>query len=41
MSSAGVDRLRIEIESNSSDLVFWAFASVTNNETQHFTAVTP
>ena len=38
---AGVDRLRIEIESNSSDLVFWAFASVTNNETQHFTAVTP
>lgn len=35
------ERLRIEVLSNSTDLVLWAFASVTENETQHFTAITP
>jgi hypothetical protein len=34
-------RLRVEIEPITSGLKFWAFASVTNNETQHVTTVVP
>jgi hypothetical protein len=34
-------RLRIEIEPVTSGMRFWAFVSVTNNETQHVTLVTP
>lgn len=35
------DRVRIRIESASSQLRFWAFVSITNNETQHITLITP
>lgn len=35
------ERLRIRIDSASTGLRFWAFASVTNNETQHITLITP
>lgn len=38
---AGETALRIEVEPASSDLRFWAFISVTNNETQQVTLVTP
>lgn len=34
-------RVRIEIEPRSPGSAFWAFISVTNNETQEFTTVTP
>jgi hypothetical protein len=37
----GVDRVRIEIEPATSNLRLWAFVSVTNNETQHVTVLTP
>ena len=33
--------VRIEIEPLTADLRFWAFVSVTNNETQHVTVITP
>lgn len=33
--------MRIEVELLHDTAPFWAFASVTNNETQHFTTVTP
>ena len=33
--------LRIEIEPRTSGSEFWAFVSITNNETQHLTLVTP
>ncbi|MHB0968742.1 MAG: hypothetical protein ACYC7A_13190 [Thermoanaerobaculia bacterium] len=35
------DRIRIDIEPLTPDLRFWAFVSITNNETQHVTLVTP
>jgi hypothetical protein len=38
---AGMDRVRIEIRPVTSGLRFWAFVSVTNNETQHVTTITP
>ena len=34
-------RIRIDIDPISTDLEFWAFVSVTNNETQHVTVITP
>jgi hypothetical protein len=37
----GVEFLRIDIVSVTEGLEFWAFVSVTNNETQHITVVTP
>lgn len=37
----GHDRLRIEIERLNPELRFWAFVSVTNNETQHVTVIAP
>ena len=40
-SLAGIERIRVEIEPVSPDLKFWAFLSVTNNETQHVTTITP
>lgn len=36
----GAKRLRVDIE-GSGDFTFWAFVSVTNNETQHVTVVAP
>jgi len=39
LSSARI--LRVVLDPVSSDLRFWAFASVTNDETQHVTAITP
>lgn len=38
---AGGSRVRIEVEAVSNDLHFWAFVSVTNNETQHVTIISP
>jgi hypothetical protein len=38
---AGVQRLRIVLDSMTDGLQFWAFVSVTNDETQHVTAITP
>ncbi|HVR42295.1 MAG TPA: hypothetical protein VMS56_02520 [Thermoanaerobaculia bacterium] len=38
---AGSQYVRIEIEPMTSGLRFWAFVSVTNNETQHVTTITP
>lgn len=35
------ERLRIEVQPITTGLRFWAFVSVTNNETQHITTVTP
>ena len=37
----GASRVRIEILPVTPGLRFWAFVSVTNNETQHVTAVLP
>ena len=37
----GYDRVRLVISPEGEDLRFWAFAAVTNNETQHVTAITP
>lgn len=37
---AGNDRVRIEVEPQAG-VRFWAFVSVTNNETQHVTLITP
>lgn len=37
----GEQRLRIELEPASAGLRYWAFVSVTNNETQHVTTITP
>jgi hypothetical protein len=34
-------RARIEIEPTLPDMRVWAFVSITNNETQHVTLVTP
>lgn len=34
-------RYRLEIRPERDDLPFWAFASITNNETQHVTVATP
>ena len=39
LSSNGT--VRIEVSPGTPGLRFWAFASVTNNETQHVTIVTP
>lgn len=36
-----VDRVRIEVTSLTAGLRFWSFVSVTNNETQHVTMVSP
>lgn len=38
---AAEDRVRIEIVPLTPGLRLWAFVSVTNNETQHVTVVTP
>lgn len=38
---ASASRLRIEIEPATPGLRFWAFASITNNETQHVTLALP
>lgn len=38
---ASVSLVRIQIEPVSADMRFWAFASVTNNETQHVTTIVP
>ncbi|MFA6956304.1 MAG: hypothetical protein WC538_10570 [Thermoanaerobaculia bacterium] len=38
---SGARRLRIEVEAVTDALRFWAFVSVTNNETQHVTIVSP
>ncbi|MGH9457088.1 MAG: hypothetical protein ACRD2J_05545 [Thermoanaerobaculia bacterium] len=35
------DRLRIEIEPASADMKVWAFVSITNNESQQVTTITP
>jgi hypothetical protein len=37
----GADRVRAEITPVTQGLRFWAFASITNNETQHVTIITP
>ena len=37
----GIPRVRIDIDPITPALRFWAFASVTNNETQHVTVITP
>jgi len=37
----GEQRVRIELEPASPGLRYWAFVSVTNNETQHVTTMTP
>lgn len=37
----GIDRVMIEVEPLTSGSRFWAFVSVTNNATQHVTAITP
>ena len=37
----GTTALRIEIVPVTPGLRYWAFVSVTNNETQHFTTITP
>jgi len=36
-----VERFRVEIEPLTPGLRYWAFVSITNNETQHVTTVTP
>jgi hypothetical protein len=38
---AGVNRIRVEIEPRSPALRFWAFVSITHNETQRVTVLTP
>ena len=40
-SFAGYSRARIDIKPTSPDTRIWAFASVTNNETQHVTVIVP
>lgn len=35
------DTVRAEIEPLTEGLRYWAFVSVTNNETQHVTTITP
>jgi hypothetical protein len=40
-SLAGHESVRVQIDSLSAGLRFWAFVSVTNNETQHVTTITP
>lgn len=37
----GSEPIRIEVEPLGSWMKIWAFVSVTNNETQHFTTITP
>jgi hypothetical protein len=36
-----VERLRIRVEPEDASFVYWAFLSVTNNETQHVTTIVP
>jgi hypothetical protein len=36
----GKERIRLEITSDAPELRYWAFVSVTNNETQHITIIT-
>lgn len=38
---AGTERVRVEIMPMTEDMRLWAFVSVTNNETQHVTTITP
>lgn len=38
---AGHERLRIELRPEPGDFGYWAFATVTHNETQHVTTITP
>jgi hypothetical protein len=40
-STAGFDRVRVDIEPVEAGSRLWAFASITNNETQHITIVAP
>lgn len=37
----GAERVRVEITPATPQLRFWAFVSITNNETQHVTTITP
>ena len=37
----GVDRIRIEVTPLTAGMRFWAFVSVTNDETQHVTVISP
>lgn len=37
----GADRALVEVEPTRPEMKIWAFLSVTNNETQHFTTITP
>lgn len=41
LSGAGAQRIRVEVEPLTSGSKFWAFISITNNESQEFTVVTP
>jgi hypothetical protein len=38
---SGTERVRIEIEPVTPGLQYWAFAAVVNNDTQHFTVISP
>lgn len=38
---AGIELVRVEITPMTEDMRFWAFVSVTNNETQHVTTISP
>jgi hypothetical protein len=38
---SNANRMRVDVDAASPDLRFWAFASVTNNATQHVTTITP
>lgn len=38
---ANANLMRVDVDAVSSDLRFWAFASVTNNATQHVTTISP
>ena len=38
---AASETIRVEITPISPGLRFWAFAAITNNETQHVTTITP
>jgi len=41
LSNLGTDRIGIEISATDPTQALWAFATVTNNESQHVTTVTP
>jgi hypothetical protein len=37
----GLDKVRVEVTPLTEGLRFWTFVSITNNETQHVTTITP